>query len=177
MTDSTDLNLGPPDWNIEQFSLLSPNKFKVVINLFRDVAFWATACNVPAVTMGANKVSTSRSIDFWTPGDKIEYEDLHLTLMIDRDMLGYRILKEWSENIVNSEVARPKLYSDMQVIFLDNNMNANLQLSFKNCFPQSLSGIQMGANIAPDAPLTTEVNFKFMNFVITPLTSPEPATP
>jgi hypothetical protein len=177
MTDSTDLNLAGLGWNVTQFSLLNPNKFKVVINLFRDTAFWAQGVNMPGIVMGANKMSTSRSIDFWTPGDKIEYEDLHISLMVDRDMLAVRLLKEWQENIVNSQVKRQELYSDMTVVLLDNNLNENLLLKFTNTFPYSLSGIKMGAEETPDAPLTIDVVFKFMNYTINPLVSPDPATP
>jgi hypothetical protein len=172
-----DLNVPSAEWNITQFSLLNPNKFKVVINLFKDTAFWAQAVNMPAITMGANKMGTSRSIDFWTPGDKIEYEDLRLKLMIDRDMLAVRLLKEWQENIVNAQVKRPELYSDMTIVFLDNSLNENLLLKFTNTFPYSLSGIEMGSFNAPDAPLTMDVTFKFMNFTINPLVAPDPATP
>ena len=178
MTTNDDiLNMGESGWDITQFSLLNPNKFKVVINLFQDTAFWAQSVEIPSITMGANKMNTSTSLKWWVPGDTIEYDDLHIEFMVDRDLLAYRILKQWQENCVNSQQPSAALLSDMQIVFLTNNSNANISFSFKNAFPQLLSGIKMGTKETADAPLTVDVTFKFTNFVLSPLVAPDPATP
>lgn len=165
MTDNIQPPIGPNE--ITNFSQLSPNKFKVAISLFPQTTFWAQRIVLPTITQGANRMGTNKSIVWWDPGDTLEYDDLIVSFMVDEDMLGYRILKKWQEDMVNGEIPE-KRFSDLQIILLTNNSNKNLSFKFRNTWPYLITGIMLDTGQAEDAPLTIDVNFKISNFDIDP---------
>lgn len=161
----TDLNAPPLD--IKNFSQLSPNKFKVAISLFPDTSFWTQRVVLPTINLGVNRMATNKSIIWWNPGDTLEYDDLIISFAVDEDMVAYRILKQWQEDMVNFEIPK-KRFSDLQIILLTNNSNKNLSFKFKDTFPYLISGVMMDTSQAEDTPLTVDVNFKMSHFEIDP---------
>ena len=163
--------IAPVVTTIDNFSQLSPNKFKVVINLFPDTSFWAQRVVLPTITLGQNLVPTNKSIRWTTPGDTLEYDDLIISFIVDEDMIGYRKIKKWQEDTVNRE--RPdERFSDMQILLLTNNSNKNLSFKFKNTYPYLISTVLMDTTQAEDQPLTVDVNFKHSHFDIDPPIDP-----
>lgn len=153
--------------NIQDVSLLSPNKYQVVINAFGEVGFWATTVKIPDITMGVTYLKTNTNLNWTQPGDKLEFEPLFVTFPIDENMIAWRKLKEWMKEITENEDVTSR-FSDMSIIILTNNSNPNLRFVFKDAFPCRISSPTMTADEGEDQPLFCTVQFNFVTFDILP---------
>lgn len=160
-------NIMANTFNIQDLSLLSPNKFQLVIHKFGETAFWATDVKLPDIEIGVTKQNTSTNLNWWQPGDKIVFEDLSLNVIIDENMIAYRKLKEWMDEITRSDNF-PASFSDLTVIILTNNSNQNITFKFKDAFPWRVSSPLLSTEISEDSPLVSSVVFKFTSFDILP---------
>lgn len=149
------------------YSLLSPNKFKVNINLFPDISFWSQRIILPTITLGQNRMSIPHTVDWFTPGDKLEYDDLIISLIADEDLVAYRKVKDWQEEIISSESPKDR-FSDLSIFLLTNNSNKNITFKFKNTYPYLISTLMLDTSQAEDQPMTVDINFKHSHFEILP---------
>lgn len=161
----TDLNIPIPN-----LSLFSPNKFRVVIQRFPGVNFFAQKLTLPTVTLGQTKISTNEYVDFYTPGDKVQYEDLTIEFVLDEDLVSYIQLKEWMVDAARKELYKKNekndfRFSDMQIIALTNNSNKNKAIQFYNTFPYSITPIPIDTRLSEEA-ITVSVVFKYSEFNI-----------
>lgn len=156
--------VAPIGTDITNFSLLSPNKFRVVLSIFPDIAFWAQAVTLPTITITNNRVGTNKQYVMKTPGDTVEYDDLIIRFLIDEDIKGYKILKQWQEDMAGSEIPN-KRFSDLQIQLLTNNSNINHTFKFKDTWPTMLGSVFLDTTQGEDA-LTSDVNFAYSTFTI-----------
>lgn len=144
--------------------VLSPNKFKMVINRFPTTNFFVQSAIIPAITLGSAMQYTNSYADIKIPGDKVEFEDLIVTILIDQNILGYQQIFEWLSDAAKEELDFP--YSDISIIALTGNSNYNKKFKFMNCFPYTLSNIVFDTRVAEDEPLTADIIFKYTDFII-----------
>lgn len=160
MTDSID----PPSEKISNFSLLSPNKFMVVINRFPDISFWAQAVTLPTITVTNNRLGTNKQYVMKTPGDTMEYDDLIIRFLVDEDLKGYKALKQWQEDMTGSEIPEAR-FSDMQIHLLTNNSNINHIFKFQDAWPTMIGSLFLDTTQGEDA-ITSDVNLSYTTFTI-----------
>ena len=124
-------------------------------------------------------------MDYPMPGDKITYDDLSVSFLVDEDMTNYIELLDWMKklgstenpseqyktlvNDTSSNVLRG-ITSDCTLTILTNNMNANKSVVFQDCFPTTISEISF-ESIADDvSPITASATFKFRDYTIKAVT-------
>lgn len=151
---------------ITNVSLMSTNKFAIAIAKFPAVQFFCQKVDIPSVRIGETKVYTNKDIDIWLPGDKVQYEDLNVTFLLDEDMLSYKQLKEWMHMATSSELADAEKFSDVTVMALTNNGNVNVLLNFELAFPSYISPILFDSTRTEEVPITVDVSFKFSVYTV-----------
>jgi hypothetical protein len=156
----TDLNIPIPN-----LSLFSPNKFRVVIQKFPGLNFFAQKITMPAVTLGQTKVTTNKYLDFYIPGDKTVFDDLQISFLLDEDLVAYSQIKEWMVDASRTELLDEK-FSDLQIVALTNNSNQNLRIHFQSTFPYYISPVPMDTTRDEQIPITIDVFFKYAEFNI-----------
>ena len=72
----------------------SPTQFKFGINQLPKVEFFTTAANVPGITLGQALFPTPYK-DIPTMGDKLTYDNLSITFIVDEFLENYKELHEW----------------------------------------------------------------------------------
>ena len=159
--------VAPLDSTIDNFSQLSPNKFKVVIGLFPDTAFWAQKVTLPAINLGQNVLGTNTFLKWTTPGDTLSFDDLVISFIMDEDIVAYRKLKQWQLDMVGRELPNYR-FSDLQIMLLTNNSNKNHSFKFSNTWPSTVGSFTMDTTVGEDQPITVEVSFKHTSFDIDP---------
>ena len=120
-------------------------------------------------------------LDYPIPGDKITYDDISITFLVDEDMSNYIELMDWMKNLgstrdpstqyatlVNDNTANSLrgILSDCTLTILTNNMNANKSIVFEDCFPTTLSEITFESVADDVTPITASATFKFRDFTI-----------
>ena len=130
---------------------LSPISFKIVIDRLPNVEFFTQRVQIPGLSTGApQQVSPLHNI-YRTP-DRIEYAELDLSFIVDEDMKNYKEILAWLEGMgtpessdqrLNLEKSKYGSISDISIIVENSNRNLNQKFTFTECFPISLSGIEL----------------------------------
>lgn len=146
--------------------LLSPNRFQVVIAKYPNVTYFAQRVPIPSVNLGTTHQFTNQEVDIKLPGDKIEYDDLLISFIIDEDVASFAEILRWIQDAAGSELSPQDLMTDLSIVILTNNSNKNKTFKFYNAFPYSISNIMLDVTVSEDQPLTADVMFKYTHFTI-----------
>lgn len=149
---------------ITNFDLFSPNKFKVVIEKFPATNFFAQTILIPGFSIGAIPHPTNTWADISQPGDKILFEDLVVSFLLDEDLVTQKELMDWTYGIVRGLV-EPR-FSDISIIALTNNSTKNKTYKFFNCYPYSTGSFSVDTKVPEDQPITLDVIFKYSHYEI-----------
>jgi len=72
----------------------SPTQFKFSIIKLPKVEYFCTAANIPGITLGtANQPTPLKDIPI--PGDKLDYDTLNISFLVDENLENYREIHGW----------------------------------------------------------------------------------
>ena len=72
----------------------SPTQFRFIINQLPKVEYFTVAANVPGITLGSTTYATPLK-DIPYPGEKLTYDDLTLTFIVDENLENYIEIHTW----------------------------------------------------------------------------------
>jgi hypothetical protein len=72
----------------------SPTQFRFSINQLPKVEYFTVAANVPGITLSETSLANPLK-DIPLPGDKLTYEDLTITFIVDENLENYVELHNW----------------------------------------------------------------------------------
>lgn len=164
-------------------NFLHPNKFQVQFSLLPHVQFFAQMVTVPGVNMNEIQSPTPFT-DLYVPGDKLLYDILTITFIVDEelntwkeihdwmrgmtfptDFSEYRNLKNINKYTTNIKDPRPQ-YSECMITVLSSSNNPILRFKYHNVFPTSLSTVTLNTSDSPDTAITADVTFRYTYFDI-----------
>jgi len=73
----------------------SPTQFKFSIIKLPKVEYFCTAVNVPSITLGGTMVQPSPLKDIPIPGEKLTYEPLQMTFLVDENLENFQEIHGW----------------------------------------------------------------------------------
>ena len=89
---------GPLSRQPDKLDYLSPTQFRFGINQLPKVEFFTTAASIPGINMGEAIFPTPFK-DIGIMGDKLTFENLEITFIVDEFLENYRSLHEWMSAI------------------------------------------------------------------------------
>jgi hypothetical protein len=162
-------------------------KFKLNFSRLPYMTFFCNSVNLPGVSAGSTQQFTPFS-DAPVPGDKIQYETLDVSFMVDEDYMSWFTIHDWIRGMTfptsfseyknlalqqrtlpqSSMVARQDKpqYSDATLNIFTNKNNSNINIMFKDCFPITLSSIKFSTQDSADVIITGDASFKFAYYDI-----------
>jgi len=153
---------------------LSPLEFELSIKRIPNVEFFVQKAQLPTLTATAPERATPFNRTFQVP-DKLTYGDFSLSFIIDEGMVNYLEIYNWLVSITgpqsydqfkNINDSEDGLISDITLLLKNSHKNPNMVIEFKNCFPISLSGVDLDTTnqdvIYPEA----TVDFQYDYFTI-----------
>ena len=161
-------------------NLAQANKFLLSFDRLPALTYFCTAAPIPGVSVGTAK-QTNPFADAPIPGDKMEYEDLEITFLVDEALLSWTSILDWIRGYAFPEnfdqyknlPLQQKLqvsadtksqYSDAMLTVYSNKNNPVLQIAFTDLFPVSLSGVEFSTQQSAENILTARATFKYTNF-------------
>jgi hypothetical protein len=166
-------------------NLLQPNKF--IINFARapSIQYFCQSVSVPGISMSEIPQNTP-FVDLYVPGEKLMYDLLNITFLIDEELKGWLEIHDWiramtfpkdfSEyvNLANlSRITSAQLladkkpqYSDASITILSSSNTPYFRYKFYDCFPTTLSTYIMGANDSPDTAMNADASFRYSYYDI-----------
>ena len=185
MTDS----VSPFDKQIANRNYMSPLGFKLILTKTPKVDFLCQSANIPSISMGT-AIQPSYLKDIPVPGDKVLYDDLTVSFLVDEKMENYLAIHKWitglgypesigqynqlkkDDNRTNSRVSDAGdplyfQYSDATLQVLNSNYKPSVLINFKDAFPISLSTLDFDVTTRDYNYFTAQVTFKYTIYNIT----------
>lgn len=159
-------------------NFLSPLGFSFSIKKLPTTNFFVTRATLPGFNLGIATVPNP-FVRIPLPGDKIDFSDLQVTFKIDEDMKNYIEIYNWvmglgfPDNYGQYDALKKQqrgsgegVYSDASLTVLTSAMNPNIEYTFRNAFPYSISDVDFNTSSADVEYIEATVSFKFELFTI-----------
>lgn len=188
-TVTTDITLDYTTDPVTNKNFLKPNSFKFVFTRLPTVEYYCQSASIPKMTLGAAMQPTP-FVNVKHAGDKMEYEQLDITFMVDENMTNFLELYNWMVGlgfpkshdqfanlaVQNSRFATTKMlevsqYSDASMFILDSNNKPVVEVRFKNCFPQSIEALPFDIRIPTVDYFTGIATIAYEMYEIVPVNS------
>ena len=154
----------------DQLDYASPTQFRFGIHQLPKVEFFTVSANLPGISAGVVTHATPFK-DIPTMGEKLEYENLSISFIVDEYLENYISLHNWmvgigfpekreqfrtfrdvtsdtpasgktpSTDLVGKAIPDIAMYSDAFLQILSNKNNPIVEVNFENIFPISLSAL------------------------------------
>ena len=150
---------------------LSPLEFIITVKRLPSVEFFTQRTSIPGISVNPIEHPTPFKPTF-EGGDRLNYDDLNLSFVVDEDMTNYLEIFNWikgysfPENFdqyKNLAASQNGLKSDISVKVLNSHKNPSLLIDYRDCFPISLSEVTLDTTqndvIYPEATVTFRYNY------------------
>lgn len=163
--------------------LLGTHNFKLAFQKFPDFSFFLKNVNLPAINIGVAQVATSVN-DVPVPGEALNFDELTASFIVDSKMENYMAIHSWlvgmgfpvdhimyrdllareTNNVPLTELA--KGYTDGTLTILGNNNLPVIEVTFVDCFPTYLSGIEFDSSNPDTEPTVATVKFAYAHYLL-----------
>lgn len=159
-------------------SFLAPTSFGFVIQKLPHVNYFCYQANIPDMTLGQVDSVNNTFIKLPVPGDKLTFGSLELRFRIDEDMRNYKEIYDWmsglgypdnfdqSAAIRQGIQAQGQVYSDATLIINTAANRPNVQVTFLDAYPVSLSALQFDVSTTDIQYLEADVSFVYRKYNI-----------
>jgi hypothetical protein len=158
---------------------LSPLEFKILIKRLPNVEFFTQRTMIPSISTTAVLQPTRFNPIFRTP-DQVNFSNLDVTFIVDEAMNNYMEMFNWIVSSANVEShdnfnrinrSPEGLFSDITILILNSKKNPSIEVTYRNCFPISLSDIQLNTTESDVTYPEATATFQYDVFDIKHLTS------
>jgi hypothetical protein len=168
-------------------SILNKNNFKLLIDKVPNVEYYVRNVTIPGLTFSETEQPAGVGVNAFFPGDKVSFDTLDVNFLVDEDLENFKEIYDWMDSIV--PVSNPSLfgtytetaknntnvmasidndlnqYSDITLVTNTNKNIPNRYFRFHDCFPISLSGIELESG-AESEPVIATVSLRFTYYEI-----------
>jgi len=171
--------------NPANLDLLQSTKFRLNFSRLPGVTYFCQSVNIPGVSLSEVPRQTP-FVDLYVPGEKIVYDTLNITFLIDEDIVSWQQLHDWIRSCtfpkefdeyrtmdqlssVGAHRRHIKLlpqYCDAHLSIHTNKNNPNFRLHFIDLFPTTLSSILLNTGDTADNIMQADATFRFSYYNI-----------
>ena len=168
-------------------SILSKSNFRLLIDKIPTVEYYVQSANIPGMTFSEAIQAAGVGLDAYFPGDKVVFDALSVSFLVDEDLENFKEIYDWINSIVPisdptayknyTETSQTDLgllskieqdlnqYSDITLVVNTNKNIPNRFIRFHDCFPLSVSSIELQSG-AEQEPVVCTVGFRFSYYEI-----------
>ena len=174
----------------------SPIQFRFKCSKLPKVEFFCQTANIPGIGLGAASMPTGLK-DIPIPGDKVTYQDLAISFLVDENLNNYKEIHDWiiglgapqnhtqfstlrdtgtdrfpgqtTNSPNNNTIPDGGTYSDATLTVLNSKNIAVTEIRFHNIFPTSLGALSYDVQASDVNYLSTSVDFSYMYYEIVQL--------
>lgn len=123
--------------------------------------------NHPSVSAKSGIHSTPRR-ELPIPGQKLEYEPLKVTLILEESMASYIAIYDWLKQCVEEDdyKAFQDKTIDAKLLVRTQKGNLNKTITYVRCFPTELGGLEFKTTDEESTYLTSDATFEYAYFEI-----------
>jgi len=159
-------------------NFLNPLNFQFSLKRAPHVNFFIQKVSLPSISVPEIEMPTVFNY-IPEPGNKLTYGELEITFKVDEDFANYLEIHNWiraltspenfrgyKELTANQEYTGNGKHSDISLIVLNSVKSPNFEVTFRNAYPSSLSGIEFDTTLDDVQYLTSTASFKYMLYDI-----------
>jgi hypothetical protein len=149
-------------------NLLSPTGFKMIFTKpeLKGLEFYLQSVDLPTVSVGEANLSTPR-LNIMLGGDKLQFDPFTASILSDEKMDNFAAIYKWLNDTVNTD-SPYDLVCDVSLIILNSSNNASRTINFKNCYPNSMSGIAFDVGQTEVQYASFTVTFRYDYYEVSP---------
>ena len=153
MTDTTLTSKQPSS---SELDYADPTKFKFTSTKLPKVEFNTIQANVPGITL-TELTQPTRLMPVRIPGNDLTFEDLTITFVVDENLINYRSVHDWMTAL--SQVDSDDKYR--RLIVLSGRNIPIVEITFRDCYPKSLSALDYNQQATDIEYLTATATFGY----------------
>jgi len=151
---------------------LQTTKFSVTIEGLPFASYFCQELTIPGVSTSEAQVPSPYS-DYFFSGDKLVYDYLTLTFIVDEDLRVWEETFNWLNGITypldSTQYAKQEakgIYHDAIVILNTNNNSENVRFKFRNCHPVSLGPMSLSFKGNALNPIIADLTLRYDTYII-----------
>lgn len=149
-------------------NLLSPTGFKMVFSKpeLKGLEFYLQSVDLPTVSVGEANYSTPK-LNVMLGGDKLMFDPFTANVLCDEKMDNFAAIFKWLNDTVVTDNGKD-LICDASLIILNSSNNQTRIIEFKNCYPNSMSGIAFDVGQTEVQYASFSVTFRYDYYTVSP---------
>ena len=151
-------------------------QFRFMINYLPLTEYFVQTVNVPGLSLGTATVPSSM-YDYPVPGDKITFDPLNISFLVDENLNNFNELHQWISRLgfaeSHTEYANllasgnpPQVYSDATLSILSSKNLVKTEIRFKNIYPTSISGLDYNVGGTDVDYVVCNASFNYLGYTI-----------
>ena len=162
-------------------NFLSPVGYKLLLSRAPNVEFFIQRVTLPSLDLPASFQSTP-FVNMPRPGNRLEFGNLTMTFKVNENLDNYREIYNWLVALgrpqgfqqytlqdrpsESTDEQKDTTTSDITLTFLTSAMNGNIEFTMRDCFPLSLTDLEVDSTISDIEYITATATFAVRDYVI-----------
>lgn len=171
--------------NPSNTDLLQSTKFRLVFERFQGLTFFCQSANLPGVSLTEIPRPTP-FIDLYHPGEKMLYDTLNVTFLVNEDLQSWIELHDWIRGAtfptnfeeyvkltretpgsnIRASYSKSPVYSDASMTIYSNKNNPRFRIKFADIFPTNVGSILFNVSDTAENIITADATFRFSYYNI-----------
>ena len=137
--------------------------FLLEIPLAKELNYFVQTVDVPGLTM-AGVETPYRNVQANVPSNRIDYDQLNLTFIVDENWANWNYVFEWMKRIRTGNSAISDTMSDITLNLVNSNKNLNKIMVFRGAYPTLLGTLPLDSTVVDSNPLVCSLSFRYQDF-------------
>jgi len=144
-----------------------PTNFFFNINRLPTMTYFTTKVNLPDFGFSDALEQPTRFVPVKHPATRVTFGTLEVSFLVDEDMKNWIEIQNWIKSLSltedHSDYEGNVLhhYSNATLLITNSAMNPNIEVSFSNIFPISITGLNFDSSITELTPFESTAVFAF----------------
>ena len=139
-------------------------QFKVDAAQFPNIEYFCTSVTLPGISLSESTVPF-RGVNVAMTGDRLNFDELAIRFNVTEDMDNYVEMFNWMHNIIKDPKGESYKF-DATLSILTSHNNVSKEITFKDCFPTTLSALEFSTQQTDVEYLQADVTLKYTYFDI-----------
>lgn len=137
--------------------------FLLEIPLAKELNYFVQTVDVPGLTM-AGVETPYRNVQANVPSNRIDYDQLNLTFIVDENWANWNYVFEWMKRIRTGNSAISDTMTDVTLNLVNSNKNLNKIMIFRGAYPTLLGTLPLDSTVVDSNPLVCSLSFRYQDF-------------
>ena len=162
-------------------NFLSPTGYKLLLSRAPNVEFFVQRVSLPSLTLPV-AYQPNPFVQIPRPGEHLEFGELRVTFKVNENLDNYLEIYNWMVALgkpedFNQYLLKDRPYqgtgeqkdtvvSDVTLTLLTSAMNANIEFTMRDCFPISLTDLEVDSTVSDIEYITASATFAVRDYII-----------